>query len=615
MATIPEEFFEESLKKLAPPSPPAFLDLTTAPNNGNGEASSFSNDHVPPYILDMLMDDDIDNEILYEDSDHLELLQVQQPFAEILFSPSLCDNSKNTIHRGSPKGTKDLLHSSGNGNQSLDVAGTFLTGIEDASRFLPTENGLSKDEPANQMLRESNNLMRIKRRHNRDMQLEEVGRAKKAMMMMVEELEEMFDEMMLRGYETCTGDMRELRIAKADEAKKNKKKRGRKKKGHIVDLCTLLNLCAQAVARSDHTGAHELLKEIKQHVSSTGDATQRLANCFAKGLEARLAGTGSQLYRLLIADGPSATEILKAYNLYMAACGFNRVAFIFIILTIEHAMAGKNKLHIVDYGLLKGFQWASLFRLMANRKGGPPDMKITAISCFHPMSCPVARIEEIGHRLGKCARNFGVPFKFRPITDKWEAVGIENLDTDADEVLVVNDLFNFHTLMDESIFFDIPSPRDTVLNNIRKMRPDVFIQGILNCSYGTSFLSRFREALFYCRAVFDMLDATIPRVGTLRLVLEQGMLGHSVLNSIACEGMDLVNRPEKYKQWQLRNQRAGLRQLPVKPSIIKVLKDKVKNDYHKDFLLSEDGKWLLQGWMGRTLFAHSTWVSEDAFSE
>ena len=166
-----------------------------------------------------------------------------------------------------------------------------------------------------------------------------------------------------------------------------------------------------------------------------------------------------------------------------------------------------------------------------------------------------------------------------------------------------------------SVFFDASNPRDTVLNNIRRMRPYIFIQSIVNRSSGTSLLSRFRELLFYYMALFDMSDATMPRNSELRLVLEQGLLRHCALNDIACEGVDLVNRPEKYMQWQVRNQRAGLRQLLLKPSIIKVLKDEVKKEYHKDFFLSEDGQWLLHGWMGRVLFAHSTWVAEDAISE
>ncbi|XP_025806579.1 scarecrow-like protein 34 [Panicum hallii] len=166
--------------------------------------------------------------------------------------------------------------------------------------------------------------------------------------------------------------------------------------------------------------------------------------------------------------------------------------------------------------------------------------------------------------------------------------------------------------MDESLFFDDPSPKDTVLQNIRKMRPDVFIQSILNSSYGSSYLSRFREALSYYTAMFDMFDAIIPRESKSRVVLEQDVFGRFALNIIACEGADLIERPEMYEQWQARNQRAGLRQLPLEPAIVNVLKDKARQCHHKDLLFCEDGQRLLRGWMGRILCAQSAWVAEEA---
>jgi hypothetical protein len=111
----------------------------------------------------------------------------------------------------------------------------------------------------------------------------------------------------------------------------------------------------------------------------------------------------------------------------------------------------------------------------------------------------------------------------------WEDISITDLHTDDDEVLVGTDLFSFSILMEESIFFDSPSPRDTTLNNIKKMRPDVFIQSIINRSYGSSFLSRFWEMLSFYMTLFDMLDATIPRESKSRSVLEQVLLGHYFL--------------------------------------------------------------------------------------
>lgn len=44
-------------------------------------------------------------------------------------------------------------------------------------------------------------------------------------------------------------------------------------------------------------------------------------------------------------------------------------------------------------------------------------------------------------------------------------------------------------------------------------------------------------------------------------------------------------RPESYKQWQVQNQRAGFRQLPLNRDIIKEVCAKVKAHYHKDFVV------------------------------
>jgi hypothetical protein len=92
--------------------------------------------------------------------------------------------------------------------------------------------------------------------------------------------------------------------------------------------------------------------------------------------------------------------------------------------------------------------------------------------------------------------------------------------------------------------------------------------------------------------------------------VEQDMFAACVTNIIACEGMDRVQRPQSYKQWQIRSQRAGLRKLPLDPEIVQMLKDKVKKEYHKSFVINEDQHWLLQGWKGRVLYALSMWTAD-----
>ncbi|CAN6336361.1 unnamed protein product [Urochloa humidicola] len=618
MATTPEDIFVKDLIQQSPQSQSVLLDVFSPKPDGRSEVSHhIPSDMMLPYISRMLMEDDTDD----KPYDHHALLQVQQPFAQILSSPSSGSNN------GDTEGAKDLSQDGTGDERTLHLAfskGTYAAGaffkcMEEANMLLRRANGFGRDELANQMVvRESSNHSGAKKRYASYDHIEEevIRRTRKSMMIIKEPKDtcahEMLDDMMLRGSETCIiRCMEKLRIDMANEAEKNIRKGSRKAAANVVDIRTMLILCAQAVAANDHMRARELLNQIKQHASETGDVTQRLAQCFSKGLEARLLGMGSQVWQLFRAERLSSIEFLKAHNLYMAACSFDKVVLLFCTMTILRAVMGKRRLHIVDYGMHYGFHWADMLRLLASREGGPPKVKITAIGHPHLRPCLIEQIEETGLRLSKCAHELGVPFNFYAIRKKWEEVSIEDLNTDVEEVLIVNDHLNFNTLMDESIFFDDPSPKDIVLHNIRKMRPDVFIQSIVNGSYGSSYLSRFRESLFYYTSIFDMFDATIPRESKLRVVLEQELFGRFALNVIACEGAEMMERPEKYKQWHARNQRAGLRQLPLEPSIVNVLKDKVRKCHHKDFLICEDGQWLLQGWMGRILFAQSTWVAED----
>ncbi|KAM3209131.1 hypothetical protein ACQJBY_063679 [Aegilops geniculata] len=515
-----------------------------------------------------------------------------------------------------------------NGGDMDMLNSAFLKGMEEANKFLPTNNTLleaipgkergstvKKEEAANGTPPSGNGRGR-RYRHDEDDLEAETARSSKLMMPDNEETgaREMFDEIMLEGYETCMQGIEELRLAMDSEAKKKNGKAARAKKSEAVDLRTMLIHCAQAVASGDRRGATELLRQIKQHSGPTGDATQRLAHCFAEGLEARLAGTGSQVYQSLVAKRTSVVEFLKAYKLFMAACCFKKANFGFANKTILNAVAGKRRLHIVDFGVQYGLQWPGLMRWLAQRDGGPPEVRITGIDLPQPGFRPARQVEETGRRLSSCARELGVPFKFHGVAAKWDTVRGEDLRIDPDEVLVVHCQCGLRNLMDDSVAVTTggPSPRDVVLRNIRDMRPDVFVECVANGAYGAPFfVTRFREAMFFYSAHFDILDATIPRDNDERLLIERDLIGRGALNVIACEGADRVERPETYRQWQARNRRAGLRQLPLDPEVVGMVREKVREHYHKDFLVDVDHQWLLQGWKGRVLYALSTWVAED----
>uniref|UniRef100_A0A1D1YLD4 Scarecrow-like protein 9 n=2 Tax=Anthurium amnicola TaxID=1678845 RepID=A0A1D1YLD4_9ARAE len=515
----------------------------------------------------------------------------------------------------------------------------FKRGVEEASKFLPDQNKLVIDlESTNLVLPKDQNVGLVKVKveneekgnfpngsrnrknpNHEDLDLEEGRSVKQSAVYSEEDLRsEMFDMVLLCSQGKPNNAISSLRERLQDGVSKSSKNgpskgtsggksRGKRQvKKDVVDLRTLLIHCAQAVAADDRRSTGELLKQIRQHSSPYGDGSQRLAHCFADGLEARLAGTGSQIYHSIMAKRQSATAILKAYHLYLAACPFKKISHFFANQTILDVAENATRLHIIDFGIYFGFQWPCLIQRLSLRPGGPPKLRITGIDVPQPGFRPNERIEETGRRLAEYAKMFKVEFEYHPIASKWEAIQIADLKIDRDEVLVVNCLYRFRNLVDETVVVD--SPRNTVLNNIRKLNPDVFIHGVINGAFSAPFfVTRFREALFHFSALFDMLEANVPREHPERLLIEREIFGRDAMNVIACEGSERVERPETYKQWQVRNLRAGFMQLPLNPNIMKKSRNKVRSTYHKDFVIDEDSRWLLQGWKGRIIYCMSAW--------
>ncbi|KAL8050330.1 hypothetical protein ABFS82_06G075800 [Erythranthe guttata] len=494
----------------------------------------------------------------------------------------------------------------------IESALQFKKGVEEASKFLPGGINLVKVEKKLDSNEEFLDLSRGKKNHHRNSSEEERSSKQSAICSESSVSSDMFDKVLL-----CSGGKNESALRKelseatsqnVQQSNITKSTRGKKQgsKRNVVDLRTLLTLCAQAVAADDRRTANEFLKQIRQNSSMTGDGMQRLAHYFANGLEARMAGSGTQIYKSLLNLPTSASDILKAYHTYLATCPFKKISHFFANKTIMNVSQKATRLHIIDFGILYGFQWPCFLQRLSSRPGGPPKLRITGIDLPCPGFRPSERVEETGRRLASYAKTFKVPFEFNAIAQKWETIKIEDLKIDEDELLVVNCLYRFRNLLDETVI--VNSPRNIVLNLIRKMNPAVFVLGIVNGAYNAPFfITRFREALFHYSSFFDMLEENIPREIHERMLLERIVFGREAMNVIACEGAERIERPETYKQWQVRNIRVGFEQLPLDKEIMKMALNRVKTSYHKDFVIDEDGGWMLQGWKGRIVYGLSSW--------
>ncbi|KAG7949753.1 hypothetical protein I3843_13G078700 [Carya illinoinensis] len=631
---VTEKSFYDALGKKYPPSPSKYLPPTCIKGNvespdhdafyssSSGDTNGSTSTSTDPQLLG-----DIEE---YNSS-------ISQPNLQSN-SGSIClENPSNGVTNKSGDGM-ELLGSNLLTDEQYQLQ--FRRGLEEGSKFLPGGNPLVLDFKSSMVSpvwkgqshkvekgegESSPDVSRGKKNRGRvDTELgEEEGRSNKQSAIYVEdtpesELLDMFEQTLSA---ICNKNEPQENIARkalqpthgAANGGKSSRAKKQSKKTETVDLNTLLILCAQAVSAGDNETANQLLKQVRQNSSPFGDGSQRLAHFFANGLEARLAGTGSGIqlfYSSLVSRKISAPEILSAYKLHLSVCPFKRISLIFTNLMIFKVAEKATTLHVIDFGIGYGLQIALLIQKLSQRPGGPPKLRITGIELPQPGLRPAERVEETGRRLAKYCKQYNVPFEYHGIASQnWETIRIEDLKIDRNEMVAVNCLNRFKNLLDETVEVET-SPRNAVLNLIRRINPDIFVHSIVNGAYNSPFfVTRFREALFHFSALYDIFDVTLPRGTQLeRLMFEREFYGREAMNVIACEELQRVERPETYKQWQVRTTRAGFRLLPLDQELVNGFRSRMKEWYHKDFVLDEDNHWLLQGWKGRIVSACSCWV-------
>ncbi|TKY67362.1 Scarecrow protein 14 [Spatholobus suberectus] len=335
-----------------------------------------------------------------------------------------------------------------------DSVSQFRRGMEEASKFLPPGPNLltgldsNGEQPIN-MFGENSYGVKGRKNHEReerDTGEEEEGRSNKQSALALadeSDLSDAFDRVLLNVGNVCNEHSRlpsgAAKVEEPDGGKGRTKRQGRKKE--TVDLRNLLLMCSQSVFANDNRTAYELLRQIRQHSSPSGDASQRLAHYFANGLGARLVGDGTAAQGCfsLLSTKITAAEFLKVYQVFLSASPFKKFTYFFANKMIMKAAAKAETVHVIDFGILYGFQWPILIKFLSNREGGPPKLRITGIEFPQPGFRPTERNEETGRRLANYCKRYNVPFEYNAIASRnWETIQVEALKIQSNELVAVN---------------------------------------------------------------------------------------------------------------------------------------------------------------------------------
>lgn len=366
----------------------------------------------------------------------------------------------------------------------------------------------------------------------------------------------------------------------------------------------LLLVCANAINNEDYNLANTSLSSLEQYVSIYGDPMQRVAAHMAEGLAARMELIKDGYSRKLsqMAREASLTEIVQSTQVLYQWCLHFKFGYLAANASIAEACRNERKIHIVDFDIGQGNQWQTLIDGgFAHRPGGPPHIRITGVA--DPRS-PTS-LEGVAKRLDEVARRAKVPFEFNPLQMEASQVEPWMLQIKAGEALAINLAFHLHKMADESV--STSNPRDSLLRKVKALQPKIVTLVEHDANTNTApFYPRFVEALDYFNAIFESLDVVLARDSKERVNAEKYCLARDVMNIIACEGVERLQRYEKAGKWRARMMMAGFRSLPVSPYTNRLIKELLV-PYSSKYKVREEAGALHLQWLDRSLVATSAW--------
>ncbi|KAB2603642.1 scarecrow-like protein 1 [Pyrus ussuriensis x Pyrus communis] len=367
----------------------------------------------------------------------------------------------------------------------------------------------------------------------------------------------------------------------------------------------LLFECAGALSEGNIEEASTMINELRQMVSIQGDPTQRIAAYMVEGLAARLASSGKFLYKSLKCKEPPSSYRLAAMQILFEVCPCFKFGFMAANGAIIEACKDEKRVHIIDFDVNQGNQYITLIQTLSSLPGKPPHLKLTGVDDPETVQRHVGGLNIIGQRLEKLAEVLKVPFEFHAVASRTSIVNASMLGCRPGEALVVNFAFQLHHMPDESV--STVNQRDQLLRMVKSLRPKLVtvVEQDVNTNT-TPFIPRFVEAYNYYSAVYDSLDAALPRDSQDRMNVERQCLARDIVNIVACEGEERIERYEVAGKWRARMTMAGFTSCPMSTSVTDSIRD-LSRQYSDRYKVKKEAGALHFGWEDKSLIVASAW--------
>lgn len=378
-----------------------------------------------------------------------------------------------------------------------------------------------------------------------------------------------------------------------------------------LDLKQMLIACAHAIDDGNKEDVEQLMEVLQSKVSVAGDPIQRLGAYMLEGLRARQLSSGSLIYKKLRCYEPTSKELMSYMSILYQICPYYKFAYTSANVVIKETMQNERKIHVIDFLIAQGSQWIQLIEELARRPGGPPSVRVTGVDDGDSSYARGGGLQLVGERLTKHAKSLGVPFEFHAAAITGSDVEWGNLRVEPGEAIAVNFPYMLHHMPDESV--STTNHRDRLIRLVKRLNPKVVTLLEQESNTNTSsFSKRFEAALDYYTAMFESIDAKLPRNVELgrddkrRISAEENCVARDMVNIVACEDTDRVERHELLAKWRFRFESAGFTASPVSYSVVMAVQE-VLSEFSEFYGLRERDGALVLGWKNQPMVTCSAW--------